>query len=222
MATPAQIAANQLNAQHSSGPKTAEGKAAVSANACKHGLSAAFTVLANEDQSDFDQLLEDYRTQYQPSDIHQELLINQMVKAQWQLARAQRLEAVAFDLLASPVDESADPDIRIVKAMLASGRDPLTLFQRYAGQAERSYYKAHRELAAARKIQNEAALVATLDAGLLRRVVNAPMPNSPAYGNPMHAPAKPPVQNKPNPQTPAAPAKPSLRSQMPENLALCL
>ncbi len=155
MSSPAQIAANQLNAQHSSGPKTEAGKAVVAANATKHGLSAAFTVLANENQEQFDQLLEEFRQQFRPANIHQDMLLNQMVKAQWQLARAERLETVAFDLLAVPCD-SDDLDVRIVNNILAAGRDPISLFQRYRAQAERSYYKAYREFSAARQIQNEA------------------------------------------------------------------
>jgi len=221
MASPAQIAANQLNAQHSTGPATEQGKAAVSANARKHGLSAAFIVLVNEDQSEFDRLIDQFRAQYQPANIHEELLVNRMVIAQWRLARAERLEVVALDVLAM-ADNPDDPDYSICNSIVAAGRDPITIFQRYAAQAERSYYKAYREFAAARKIQNEANLVARLDASLVRRVVNAPMPNSPPYGSPIGHPAKPPVQNNPVPQTPATPAKPSLRSQMPENLALCL
>ena len=161
------------------------------------------------------------------------------MKAQWQLARAERLETVAFELLAMPAPDSGDPDIRIVNAILASGRDALGMFKRYAVQAERSYYKAYREFAAAKRIQNEAKLVAQMDANLARRIVTAPLPDSPAYGSPYGHNEKSPVQNKPNPAatpaksatpataatpaTPAAaPAKPSLRSQYPENLALCL
>ncbi len=40
MATEAQIAANRLNAQRSTGPRTADGKAVVAQNAAKHGLLA--------------------------------------------------------------------------------------------------------------------------------------------------------------------------------------
>ena len=38
MATPVQIAANRRNAQNSTGPRTAEGKAAVRLNSLTHGL----------------------------------------------------------------------------------------------------------------------------------------------------------------------------------------
>ena len=43
MATARQIAANRANAQKSSGPKTAAGRARSSRNALRHGLSARFS-----------------------------------------------------------------------------------------------------------------------------------------------------------------------------------
>ena len=45
MSTAAQISANQLNAQSSTGPRTAEGKSVVSQNATKHGLTATYPVI---------------------------------------------------------------------------------------------------------------------------------------------------------------------------------
>ena len=70
MASPAQITANQLNAQLSTGPRTEEGKAAISANALQHGLTAAFTVLAHEDQDQFDQVHTLLRNDHQPENMH--------------------------------------------------------------------------------------------------------------------------------------------------------
>ncbi len=45
MTTEAQVAANRLNAQKSTGPRTPEGKGVVSQNAVKHGLLAREGVL---------------------------------------------------------------------------------------------------------------------------------------------------------------------------------
>jgi hypothetical protein len=140
-------------------------------------------------------------------------LVNQMVKAQWQLARAERLETVAFDLLALPAPDSGNPDIRIVNA--TSGRDALGMFKRYAVQAERSYYKAYREFAAAKKIQNEAKLVATLDASLAAsfpprspiaqptEALTATPKRAPYKTNPIRPPQPPqPQRRPPSPQPP--------------------
>ena len=54
MSTQAKILANRLNAQKSTGPNTPHGKAVVSQNALKHGLSARHDVITTESQADFD------------------------------------------------------------------------------------------------------------------------------------------------------------------------
>jgi len=63
MTTEAQLIANRLNSQKSTGPRTIEGKNAVSQNAVKHGLLAERDVIASESEADFDlyrqQLLDD-------------------------------------------------------------------------------------------------------------------------------------------------------------------
>ncbi len=48
MSSQSQVLANRLNAQKSTGPQTAEGKAVVSQNALKHGLSAALGALLGQ------------------------------------------------------------------------------------------------------------------------------------------------------------------------------
>src|SRR6516165_12780987 len=97
MATPAQITANQMNATHSTGPKTPEGKAAAARNATRHGLSGAFTVLPHEDQEEFDILLACFRDEFRPANQHECFLIEQMAQSRWRLARARRLESAMFD-----------------------------------------------------------------------------------------------------------------------------
>ena len=52
MASEAQVRANRLNAQRSTGPRTAEGKAAVAQNAVKHGLLAEQAVNAAVESED--------------------------------------------------------------------------------------------------------------------------------------------------------------------------
>jgi hypothetical protein len=53
MSSPAQILANRANAQESTGPRSAEGKAASRFNALKHGLDARSIVLPGEDPEEY-------------------------------------------------------------------------------------------------------------------------------------------------------------------------
>jgi hypothetical protein len=178
MATAAQILANQHNAQHSTGPRSEAGKAASSQNAAKHGLSAAFRVLAHEDQSEFNDLLATLRDEQQPANEHQAFLVEQLAKTHWLLSRAQRLEAVAFDHLAGTELDPADPDSAIILNMFKTNPNILNTLQRHAAAAERSYYKAFRELAASRKIQNEADYAAMR----AEAAFNPVLPHPPDYG----------------------------------------
>ena len=94
MYTAAQINANQLNAQQSTGPRTPEGKSATSKNSTKHGLSASYPVIRTpEEQTQFDEMsvafLEELRP-YTPSDQTQ---FKQLILAAWNIDRCHRLEA---------------------------------------------------------------------------------------------------------------------------------
>jgi hypothetical protein len=53
MATAAQITANRANALHSTGPATPEGKARVSQNALKHGLTSKHLVIRPDEEAEF-------------------------------------------------------------------------------------------------------------------------------------------------------------------------
>ncbi|MBI4877487.1 MAG: hypothetical protein HY822_22895 [Acidobacteria bacterium] len=131
MASPAQAAAN---AQRSTGPRTPEGKARSSQNACKHGLTAREAVVAPEDKAEFDEFLADYRADLQPEGVLEETLFSQLVTASWNLRRIRRLEtgfaaAAGADPLANPPHD-----------------ETLDRWARYAARAERSLHRAIRQL----------------------------------------------------------------------------
>jgi len=163
MTTSAQLAANQINAQLSTGPRTETGKAMSSQNGITHGLSSAFRVLVHENQSEFDALKQALETEFHPESEHESFLTSQMVQSRWRVARINRLETVAYDLILMGEDASAsnDPDAKIVAAMSKHGRDPLALLERYRTTAERAYYKAHRELMANRRAAKKEEMVVT-------------------------------------------------------------
>jgi hypothetical protein len=55
MATQQQIAANRLNAQHSSGPKTEAGRNRSRMNGVRHGLTGQVTTMTDEDRAAHEQ-----------------------------------------------------------------------------------------------------------------------------------------------------------------------
>jgi hypothetical protein len=88
MSTEAQIRATQENAQHSTGPKTEEGKAASSRNNFRHGFTGGFHLLPTENQSQFAGLLESLRNEHKPSTITEAMLVESMAQSYWLVQRA--------------------------------------------------------------------------------------------------------------------------------------
>jgi hypothetical protein len=93
MATPAQIAANRLNAQKSTGPRTAEGKAASSTNALKSGIYAQSLIVRGEDPAELEALREDFYTAHQPESADERALVDTLVHSEWTLRRLRKCAA---------------------------------------------------------------------------------------------------------------------------------
>src|SRR6266851_1702551 len=81
MSTDRQIEANRLNAQHSTGPSTPEGRAAVRLNGLKYGLYAETLILPGEDPAEFDAMLDRLDAEYQPATPTEELFVSQIAMA---------------------------------------------------------------------------------------------------------------------------------------------
>jgi hypothetical protein len=94
MTTEKQAEANRRNASKCTGPKTDEGKSSSRLNALRHGLRARTVVQPGDDQSEFDQLSADLQEACDPQNRPEELLVEKMVIAEWQLARLQRSESI--------------------------------------------------------------------------------------------------------------------------------
>ena len=98
MATEAQIKANRLNTRKSTGPKTADGKAAVSQNALKHGLFAAKNVIKCENQHDFNQFRAELLADLAPVSGVEAMMAERIVSLSWRLKRAERMTSEAIDV----------------------------------------------------------------------------------------------------------------------------
>jgi hypothetical protein len=99
MATVAQIQANRLNAQQSTGPRTAEGKERASQNALKHGLLAREAVIVGEDPAEFEMYREGMLQTLDPVGMVETMLAERVVGLSWRLRRAERLQNAAFATL---------------------------------------------------------------------------------------------------------------------------
>jgi hypothetical protein len=104
MSTDAQVNANRENAQKSTGPVTAEGKAVVSQNAVKHGLFAVQDVLSTENQAEFDSMREQMLGDLAPVGPMETLLAQRAFSLAWRLKRAETMQAqVTEDMVESHI-----------------------------------------------------------------------------------------------------------------------
>src|ERR1041385_1184268 len=93
MATVAQIAANRLNAQKSTGPRSVDGKLASSMNALKHGIDAASILIPGEDPALYERIAADYRSQIDPEGVLEEYQVETLIDSDWQRRRLKRVHA---------------------------------------------------------------------------------------------------------------------------------
>ncbi|MGI8960130.1 MAG: hypothetical protein ACR2IV_10295 [Bryobacteraceae bacterium] len=130
MTSAAQLAANQSNAQHSTGPKTQAGKAISARNNFRHGFSGAFTVLPWESQDEFDMLLGGLRDEHKPSGLTETILVDKMAQAIWLSKRAVMLQHVTFNHELPVCDDGKQ----------------LALYLRYQTTNERAFHKCLNDL----------------------------------------------------------------------------
>src|SRR5437899_12746009 len=119
MLTHRQIEANRQNAQHSTGPSTPEGRAAVRLNGLKHGLCAETIVVPGEDPAQFEAMLNAYRAEYQPATPSAEFLVRQLAMADWRLLRLHRIEAAYQTIRHQEFNDTRREDVASDDARLA-------------------------------------------------------------------------------------------------------
>ena len=99
MPTVAQIRANRLNAQRSTGPRTPSGKATVAQNARKHGLLARAVLLPDDGATAtraLAALATSLHTELKPHGPVEHALVDRIVASLWRLRRAAHVESGIF------------------------------------------------------------------------------------------------------------------------------
>jgi len=101
MATEAQTNANRENARHSTGPKTAEGKAKSSRNNTKFGLFSINTCVQPEEQEDYDNFCSRLWPALAPADPIEEVAATEFIRNAWRLRRCGMAEQTLGEIVAS-------------------------------------------------------------------------------------------------------------------------
>ena len=216
--TPSRAESSRINGAKSRGPKTEDGRRAVSLNAVKHGLTAETVVLPNESEEEYQAELNEYLDHFAPANKPEADLVRQLVSAHWRIARYARIET---DLLGLEVERQREHLVNDWKRIEECGRvalafeklsgphSPLALLNRYQARLHHEYQrilKALLQLQAARtadeaKLQNEPKplaqaapplLHATAGSCLLTHISESDITKSEHEGESKHIPASGP------------------------------
>jgi hypothetical protein len=144
MSTIKQIEANRLNAKKSTGPRSAEGKAASSMNALKSGIDAQSHIIRGEDQAQLEALTTEYLERFRPAAPEERFYVDTLIRDDWQLRRLAQADAQIWEYemdSAFSLNESSP-----LGHAFARGDRIFIRLQRRIDTAERSYQRALREL----------------------------------------------------------------------------
>ena len=117
---------NQLNAQHSTGPKTEQGKNIARFNSLVHGMTAQVLALPTEDPQEIAAQAEAWTDACQPEGLEEQVLVDQMALSAIRLGRIARAEAevVAEQVRNATTEWDRAREIRLVEAVRLLRKDP--------------------------------------------------------------------------------------------------
>ena len=112
MSTQEQLNANRTNAQSSTGPKTAEGKAISSQNAVKHGIFAKNDVISGEDLARYEEHRQNIYDEFVPLTPTESVLTQRIASLTWRLMRADRLQTTVINTLVAAQHKATPQPVR--------------------------------------------------------------------------------------------------------------
>ena len=175
----AQLRANRLNAQKSTGPRTEEGKQRASLNATRHGLTGQVLTLTPEEMKALQALIGDFEKQYLPGNTQEKHLVHMLAQLQYRL---HRIMATEHNLFAIGLTENSDlwdvnhPEAQtafVLAETLRRSKDPLLTLSIYEQRLMRQYdkvLKMLREVQAERKAQEAREQEAIYEVGMCHLV----------------------------------------------------
>jgi hypothetical protein len=147
---------NRENAKKSTGPKTAEGKAASSKNALKHGIYSKFACIPGEDPEKLDALREGLRAEHQPASLTEEILVDELAHHYWRIKRYRYLESHMWATPGRDAQGDLCADTQRVVWMIDHGL--AALYHRALNSADRSFHRTLKTLQETKKVRDEAAV----------------------------------------------------------------
>src|SRR5258708_190036 len=128
---------SRVNGAKSKGAKTAEGQAKAKKGNYKHGAYAVHTtVLPGESMDGYNALLDDARAQFQPRNLFESQLVDEIVDLTWQIGRlkflvtAQVAAAMRERNDKSPVGTRIDENMLAIEAAGSTPNGPITVLER--------------------------------------------------------------------------------------------
>src|SRR2546425_8570431 len=155
MPTEAQINANRLNAQKSTGPTSPEGKARSALNALKSGIDAWSHIIPGEDPAELETLTEQFLLHYRPADPVQLSLVDTLISTEWIQRRLRRIEAQLWTYRIDILDQTltraefVDPAIQHNSPLghaFHAALDPFTRLQRRIDSTNRMFLRTLKAL----------------------------------------------------------------------------
>jgi hypothetical protein len=187
---------NRANGQHSTGPKTAEGKAKVSANALKTGFFASVDRLNPADSPAYQDAVEDMRMGLHPDGPVEEQLIRELAMF---TTRLRRLEAAEYALICAGI-ETNPHDAREVATSFVNNAEAVERLHKAEIHLRRAYNRTWDRL---ERIQKER-LKMPLDEALKQSQIWA---TSEAIRTPPRTHSPTPPRSRRKRQTQAIPAR---------------
>ncbi len=147
----AQLAANQANAQHSTGPRTPEGRAASSRNNLRHGFRSLSVLLPGDNGHEYQELFDLLTEHFEPADLTEFRHVREMADAEWRLRRVRhQLELALTRRMAILAPDYPDADLPELQSLAletlgVDDRGPsYSTWLRYESKFERQYHRANR------------------------------------------------------------------------------
>src|SRR5580658_5499422 len=147
MPTAKQTAANRMNSQKSTGPRTTEGKAASRYNALKHGIFATTQIMFDESAEDLAELAAEYHEHHKPADPEQRFLVDTLIANEWRLRRLRRVEAELWQSASNVfLEKDAESPACSSGDAFATAAPTFERLQRVVNACERAYHRALKQL----------------------------------------------------------------------------